>query len=136
MFRKILNYPKASQVLSLHLKKRQFPYWTSYFVKYSSVIDDQKGMSHFNWNVNGTNYHVLRTGCWPYIKYHCTKRQYENLQFEDKFFRVLKIINFGIPCLAYGISAYFLIKHEEYVQTEHGLIRIYFLNKENIDSMY
>jgi len=136
MFEKALKCPLASRVLSLHLRKRRYPNWTSYFVKYKSVVNDQRGRSHFNWIVDDYNYHILRTGCWPYIKYHCTKRPHENLQSEDLFFRILKIINFGIPCLAYGIGAHFLIKHKESVCTEQGKVDIYFLYKENPDSLF
>jgi hypothetical protein len=119
--------PKASDVLSCYLKQCQQPPWTSYFVKYSSVRDDQWGKSHFNWKVGNSNYHILRTGCYPYIKYHCTKRPFQNLTMDDYFFRFIKVFNLGIPCLAYGIAAIFLIKHTEPVDTPNGIIKIYFL---------
>ena len=128
--------PKASVVLSKYIQQRNYPHWTSYFVKYKSVVDDQRGKSHFNWDVDGKNYHILRTGCWPYIKYHCTRRPLENLNIEDRLFTALKIINFGIPCLAYGVGASFLIRHKEIIETEHGSVVLYFLYKENPDSMY
>jgi hypothetical protein len=87
--------PTSSQVLSCYLKQCSEPPWTSYFVKYSSVIDDQRGWSHFNWPVGSSNYHVLRTGCYPYIKYHCSRRPHQDLTLEDKFFRFIKVINLG-----------------------------------------
>ena len=128
--------PSASHVLTSHLRQRKYPHWTSYFVKYKSVIDDQRGKSHFNWDVDGVNYHILRTGCWPFIKYHCSKRTHADLQMEDRFFSVIKIINLGIPCLAYGIGACCLIKHKETVRTDQGCVDLYFLYKENSDSLY
>ncbi|XP_013780284.1 uncharacterized protein C15orf61 homolog [Limulus polyphemus] len=123
--------PFASEVLHSHIIQRQFPPWTSYFVKYSCVINDQFGLSHFNWNVNGVNYHVLRTGCFPYIKYHCSKRGIEDLQFEDAMFRFLKILNLGIPTLAYGLAATILISCSEEVLTSRGPVKLYFLYKES-----
>lgn len=95
----VKRLPKASEVLTNYLKQSNEPPWTSFFVKYNSVIDDQRGKSHFNWNVGNSNYHVLRSGCFPYIKYHCTKRPYENLQVEDKLFNILKLVNLGEQCL-------------------------------------
>ncbi|KAG8181730.1 hypothetical protein JTE90_028269 [Oedothorax gibbosus] len=109
----LLKRPHASEVLSCHLKQRKYPPWTSYFVKSNSIINDQFGLSHFNFTVDKENYHILRTGCFPFIKYHCTKRPFQNLKAENNFFKALKILNLGLPTLAYGIGAYFLIKHEE-----------------------
>lgn len=135
-FKSVNKKPTASQVLSTHLKQRKKPHWTSYFVKYSSVINDQFGKSHFNWEVDGINYHILRTGCYPYVKYHCSKRPQQSLELEDKFFAALKILNLGLPTLAYGIAAMFLIKFEEDVVTPSGTVKIYFLNKEEKDSVF
>ena len=122
--------PKASEVLSCHLQQRGLPPWTSYFVKYRTVINDQFGLSHFNWSVDGVNYHILRTGCFPFIKYHCTRRPEQNLGFENKIFTALKILNFGIPTLAYGLAACYLIRHEETVFTSKGNVTVYFLIPE------
>ncbi|KAK3878487.1 hypothetical protein Pcinc_016875 [Petrolisthes cinctipes] len=123
--------PLSSLVLSTHLRQRNFPHWTSYFVKYNDIYSDQRGKSHFNWEVDGENYHILRTGCWPYIKYHCTKRPYQDLSLDDNFFRVLKIVNLGLPCLAYGCGASLLIKCHEEMHTPQGTVTIHFLYPED-----
>ncbi|CAH0391723.1 unnamed protein product [Bemisia tabaci] len=135
MFKKLCR-PKASTVLTCYLKQCKEPPWTSYFVKYSSVEDDQFGRSHFNWRVNESNYHILRTGCYPYIKYHCTKRPYQDLSTEDNLYRVIKAVNLGIPTLLYGLAAVWLIRHKELVETPDGSVYIYFLLLEDKGSMY
>lgn len=87
--------PFASEVLTSYLKQMNEPPWTSYFVSLKDVINDQYGMSHFNWTVGSSNYTILRVGCYPYIKYHCTKAPKQDLHFEDKFYRTIKIVNLG-----------------------------------------
>ncbi|XP_078038662.1 uncharacterized protein C15orf61 homolog isoform X2 [Augochlora pura] len=128
--------PPASEVLTSYLRQTNEPPWTSYFVKYADIVNDQRGMSHFNWPVGSSNYHVLRTGCFPYIKYHCTKRPRQDLGDEDKFFKAIKILNLGIPTLMYGMAAVWLIKHQETVKTTQGDVTIYFLLPEDKGSMY
>lgn len=128
--------PQASIVLTNYLRQTNEPPWTSFFVKYTSVIDDQRGRSHFNWKTGDSNYHVLRSGCFPYIKYHCTKRPYEDLQVEDRLFNILKIVNLGIPLLLYGLSAVFMISYKEIVKTPEGDVYVYFLLKEDKGSTH
>lgn len=86
-------------------------------ISLSSVKNDQFGMSNFNWKAGSSNYQILRTGCFPYIKYHCSKKKAEDLEISDKFMRAIKVINFGIPCLLYGLAATQLIRHKEIVHT-------------------
>ncbi|XP_071965613.1 uncharacterized protein C15orf61-like [Antedon mediterranea] len=128
--------PKSSEVLTCYLKQRNLPAWTSYFVRYSDINSDQFGQSHFNWDVEGTNYHILRTGCYPFIKYHCTKRPWQDLSIDNRLFGILKIVNLGIPCLAYGIGASFLITYKEVVKTSLGSVTILFLIKEDHNAMF
>ncbi|XP_075162743.1 uncharacterized protein C15orf61 homolog [Haematobia irritans] len=135
---RILFKPKASQVLTAYLKQCNEPPWTSYFIKLKDVENDQWGKSHFNWTLDtGANYHILRTACYPYLKYHCTKREFQDLSLEDKFFRFLKIINLGLPMLFYGLAAIRLISHEESVIMPNGdKISIYFLYEEDKGSRF
>ncbi|RWS27611.1 uncharacterized protein B4U80_08550 [Leptotrombidium deliense] len=132
---KQISKPLASEVLSAHIRSRKYPQWTSFFVPYSSVLNDQFSLSHFNWKVDGINYHILRTGCYPYIKYHCSKRDPHDLNLENIFFTSLKLLNLGLPTLAYGCAAIMLISVTEKVQTSKGVVYIYFLNKENKDAL-
>jgi hypothetical protein len=129
---------KASEVLTAFLDQSN-PIWTSYFVKLSDVQNDQWGRSHFNWTLkSGANFHILRTTCWPYIKYHCTRNEIVDLKAQDNFFRFLKVINLGIPMLFYGIAAIFLIRHTEIVNIPKSgqKVKIYFLLKEDKGSRF
>ncbi len=65
------------------------------YVPYCDVQNDLWGRSHFNHEVDGQNYHILRTGAFPFVKFHCSQRPKENLLVEDVFYRVLKVLNFG-----------------------------------------
>nr|XP_036213490.1 uncharacterized protein C15orf61 homolog isoform X3 [Bactrocera oleae] len=113
-----LMKPKASELLTAYLKQCNEPPWTSYFVKFRDVENDQRG-------------------CYPYMKYHCSKRAIQDLSMEDKFFRFLKVINLGLPMLFYGLAAIHLISHTELVHLPNGdRVPIYFLYAEDKGSMH
>ena len=42
---------------------------------------------YFQFQVDGANYHVLRTGAFPFIKYHISRRPHQDLSLEDNFYR-------------------------------------------------
>ena len=54
--------PKASEVLRCHIRQRNYPPWTSYFIAQNDCLNDQFGQSHFEFDIDGRNYHILRTG--------------------------------------------------------------------------
>lgn len=128
--------PTASTVLSQHLRLCDLPPWTSYFVRYWDVVDDQRGRSHFNWCVDHVNYHILRTGCFPYIKYHCSRRPWQDLSLDNRVMGVIKVVNLGVPCLVYGLAAMCLIRHTQLVNTDAGSVPVFFLYKEDVGSQY
>lgn len=87
--------PKASEILTCHIQQSEYPYWTSFVVLQKDVINDQFSLSNFNWEVEENNYQILRTACYPFIKYHCTLAPKQDLTFTNNFFTALKIINLG-----------------------------------------
>ena len=42
---------------------------------------------YVQFQVDGANYHVLRTGAFPFIKYRISRRPHEDLSLEDNFYR-------------------------------------------------
>ena len=98
----------------------------------SDIQNDLWGQSHFNFSIeHSANYHVLRTGAFPFIKFHCTLRPKEDLALENIFYNGLKIINFGFPCLLYGIAGLIWANHIELVDLEeYPPIKIYFWYQE------
>lgn len=101
--------------------------------------NDLKGQTSFNFTLDtGSNYHILRTWCWPYIKFHCTKSEIKDLSMENKFYELIKKLNLGIPLILYGFAAIFLIKHEEIVNVPEtkAKVKIYFLIPEEKGSSY
>lgn len=67
----------------------------SRYVPYCFVKNDLWGKSHFNHDVDGVNYHILRTGAFPFVKFHCSQRPPQNLQLENVFYGALKVLNLG-----------------------------------------
>lgn len=93
------SLPKASKVLDAYLRQEN-PHWTAFFVKYKDIQNDQFNKTCFIHKLENSEYLILRTGCFPFIKYHCskvTKKEYqqEQIEFQNKFFNVIKLMNFG-----------------------------------------
>ena len=94
--------PKSSIVLETYLKQRNYPTWTAFYVAQSDIQNDLWGQSHFNFSIiqehhsdekvnnkqliSRKNYHVLRTGAFPFVKFHCTLRPKEDLTLENIFY--------------------------------------------------
>ena len=112
--------PPSSLVLSCMLRQAGHPSLTAWYVARGEATDDQWGQSHFNWEVDGINYHVLRTGAFPFIKYHATRKPTQDLSAEDIFFRVLKCVHVGVPTLLYGLAGLLWARHTEKVTLPDG----------------
>ena len=126
------SLPKSSTVLSHYLKLRGYPEWTAFYVPYCQAENDLYPKSHFNFQPSAVdsssggqvvNYHVLRTGAFPFIKFHCTRRPVQDLGLEDRFYLGLKLLNLGLPTLVYGLAGLAWARHTEVVTVEG---RLYF----------
>ena len=120
----------VSAAVTAYLRQRNLPPWTAFYIRQKDVYNDQFGMSHFNWNVDGTNYCILRMGCYPYIKYHCTQAPMTDLRVENVFYGFLKLINLGFPCLLYGLIGMVLARHIEILHINGKGIKLRFWYKE------
>ena len=121
---------KSSAVLTAYIKHRRYPAWTAFYINRKDIINDQFGLSHFNWKVDNINYHILRAGCYPFVKYHCTKAPYQNLEIDNIFYGALKVINLGIPLVLYGLAGLMFARHKECIHVEGKVIELKFWYKE------
>ncbi|CAG9529871.1 unnamed protein product [Cercopithifilaria johnstoni] len=71
-------------------------------------------------------------GCYPYIKYHCTKGPWEDFSIENRFYKFITVLNCGLPCLLYGLAARTFIRHTDYIVDKNTgqKVAIKFLLKE------
>ena len=112
--------PASSLVLTSMLRQAGYPPLTAWYIGRGEARDDQWGQSHFNWEVDGVNYHVLRTGAFPFIKYHATRKPAQDLSSEDAFYRALKCVHLGVPTLLYGLAGLLWARHTETVTLPFG----------------
>lgn len=132
------SLPKSSAVLSHYLKQRGYPEWTAFYVPYCQAENDLYPKSHFNFQPavdsssghQAVNYHVLRTGAFPFVKFHCTRRPVQHLGLEDRFYLGLKLLNLGLPTLVYGLAGLAWARHTEVVTVEGQTITLFFWYKE------
>ncbi|KAL1228694.1 Uncharacterized protein TSPI_04378 [Trichinella spiralis] len=122
--------PLASDVLRVHLITRQHPAVTSFFIPYRYIQDEHFGQSCFNFEVDKINYRIMRTGCFPFVKYYCNREAPIDNYLTDKFFTILKILNLGIPCLLYGVIAWFLVQSVTTYYINGSKVILYFLLPE------
>lgn len=104
-----------------------------YFIHHlRDVQDDNFGDKHFNFDVDGYNYSILRIGCYPYIKYHCTKEPWKDFSTENYLYKFITVLNCGLPCLLYGLAAQAFIQHTDYIVDKNTgqKVAIKFLLKE------
>jgi len=93
--------PKASEVLDAYLRQQASPFWTAYFVKQKDIVNDQFTQTCFIHRIDEKNeYLILRTACFPFVKYHCskiTKKEHNLVQIklQNKFYNMIKIMNLG-----------------------------------------
>ena len=107
--------PKASEVLSCYLSQENLPHWTAFFVQYKHVVNDQFSSTCFLHHTadKKATYYILRTGCFPFIKYHCSRLEKNDqmdpkqIKFQNKFFNLIKVANLGSKYLN---SIYVLLK--------------------------
>ena len=130
------NRPRASSILTHHLAQceaRQ-QYWTSFFVPYRCLLDDHFAMSNFYFTTaSGASYEILRTGCWPYIKYHCTRvKTTPDLTLTNATIRACKVA-LWVACPLYGCAAFFLLFSPKAgtIKYEQPRAILYFLIDEN-----
>ncbi|KAM3721105.1 Uncharacterized protein ACO02O_08952 [Dirofilaria immitis] len=85
--------PFASQIVRSYIQSRKYPTWTSFFLLYREIQDDNFGDKRFNFNIDGHNYCILRIGCYPYIKYHCTKEPWKDFNTENRLYKFITVLN-------------------------------------------
>ncbi len=126
------DLPKSSEVLTAYLRHRQCPSWTAFYLPLCQVKNDLFGCSHFNHRLDDDhNYHVLRTGAFPFVKFHCTLRPEQDLTLENTFYNVLKVANLGFPCFLYGCAGLLWTKYEERFQFDDtNAVTLFFWYKE------
>ncbi|XP_037877400.1 uncharacterized protein C15orf61 homolog isoform X2 [Bombyx mori] len=128
------NKPTSSEVLTAYLTQCNEPPWTSYFVKYSYVKDDQFGMSNFNWK--GAPRQPVGRRRHPARAVGVDNRAGEGSIPIFPYSLCYPLCALGIPCLLYGLAATQLIRHEELVHTSKGPVPIYFLLPEDKGSLH
>ncbi|VDO23711.1 Uncharacterized protein BM_BM1034 [Brugia malayi] len=74
----------------------------------------------------------FRIGCYPYIKYHCTKEPWKDFSTENYLYKFITVLNCGLPCLLYGLAAQAFIQHTDYIVDKNTgqKVAIKFLLKE------
>lgn len=122
----------AERVLEACLRKQGLPWITSFFLDLDTCDGHAlRWRSHFRVQVEKANYNILHVGCFPFIKFHCTRAESaRSLVLDNILINCLKAINCGVPQIVYGCISWLLITRQETILVDGQILTVSFLRQE------